>query len=96
MGKSKKPKTTMALAKIKKRALNPCAKKRPVDDPYEIWENKEAGFTVKVLKKSQSPEGEARNPLSTWFVHVKSPFNGDGALESAYAADIKKHMTRIK
>jgi len=96
MGKKMKAKPTMALAKAKKRAVNPCAKKRPVDDPYEIWENRETGYTVKVLKKNQTPEREAQNPFATWFCHVQSPFNGDGEFESVYAADVKKNMIRVR
>lgn len=93
MGKTK---TAIAKAKTLSRAANPCAKQRPVDDPYEIWENAATGYTVKVLKKYQSPETEESNPGARWFCHVKSPFNGEGCLEDVYAAEVKRDLTRIK
>jgi|WetSurSiteA1Bulk_404760.scaffolds.fasta_scaffold109512_2 hypothetical protein len=51
---------------------NPCAKTRPVDDPYEIWI---AGdWEWRVLKKYQSYKEELKNwEYARWYVAVKSP-----------------------
>lgn len=57
---------------------NPCAKTRPVDNPYETWRNERAGWEWRVLKKWQKPENEVKNKFARWFCAVKSPFtNGN-------------------
>ena len=52
---------------------NQCGKTRPVENPYEIWENPLSGFVFSVLKKYQRPDKEADNPDARWFVATKSP-----------------------
>lgn len=67
-------------------AKNLCAKTRPVDRPYEIWER--PGWVYRVLKKNQNPEAEAKNPYALWFVSCDSPWVDDERGDT-YAADIK-------
>ena len=47
-------------------AANPCAKTRPVDNPYEVWVN--GDWTWKVLKKYQTPKREAQTHTHGGFV----------------------------
>jgi hypothetical protein len=74
---------------VMKRAVNPCRKTRPVDDPYEIWIGP-GGWEWYVLKKYKSPETEARDPYARWFCLVKSPIVPDGELGDVYVRDIKR------
>lgn len=66
---------------------NPCARTRPLDNPYEVWRTPIGDY--KVLKKYKSPEGEAKDPYARWFTYC----NGD--MGDMYAADIKKWGYRI-
>jgi hypothetical protein len=74
---------------------NECAKTRPVDDPYEVWENSN-GWRWYVLKKYQSPAGEAKNPYARWFCLVKSPIVPDGEMGDVYIRDITSVAHRVK
>jgi len=70
------------------KAKNECAKMRPKDKPYEVWQ---AGdWTWRVLKKWQAPEKEAINPFSRWFCYVTSPFCPEGEMGDVYISEICK------
>ena len=73
---------------------NLCRKSRPVDDPYEVWQNNQ-GWTWHVLKKYQNPENEAKNPYARWFVAVESPFTyGSWEYGDTYVSEIKEYGVR--
>jgi|TARA_Y100000310_G_scaffold66508_1_gene61836 hypothetical protein len=76
---------------------NECGKTRPVDNPYEVWENEGAGWTWHVLKKYQRPDKEADNPHARWFCAVKSPFTfGSYEMGDVYRSEILDHAVRTK
>ena len=76
---------------------NECGKTRPVDDPYEVWENAQAGFTWHILKKYQRPDKEAENPYARWFVAAKSPYTyGSWEMGDTYVSEIKQYGVRVK
>jgi hypothetical protein len=76
---------------------NKCGKTRPIEDPYEIWENPQSGFVFHVLKKYQRPDKEAENPFARWFVATKSPFTyGNWELGDGYIRDIMKNSIQTK
>jgi len=63
---------------------NPCAKTRPISNPYEIWTA--PGWEWRVLKKWQADDFK---PYARWFCAVKSPFTfGDWELGDTYAANV--------
>lgn len=79
---------------------NLCGKTRPVDKPYEIWQNNRAfaiGGEVQpagswqwlVLKKYQAPDKEEQNPQARWLCMVKTPIVPDGEMGDVYISDIK-------
>jgi len=74
---------------------NECAKKRPVDNPYEIWMSPDGTWEWRVLKKYQTPANEAKNKYAIWFTACKSP-NTYGSWEygDAYVRDIKSTARR--
>lgn len=68
---------------------NLCAKTRPVDNPYEIWQSHDGAWTWKVLKKWQVDDNK---PFARWFCAVSSPFTyGGHELGDCYVKDIKAH-----
>ena len=73
---------------------NECAKSRPVNDPYEVWQRN--GWEWRVLKKYQTPEKEATNPYARWFCWVSSPFCPEGELGDSYAHEIMGVAVRVK
>ena len=76
---------------------NECAKSRDVNDPYEVWENAQAGFTWHILKKYQRPDKEAENPHARWFVAAKSPYTyGSWEMGDTYVSEIKQYGVRVK
>jgi hypothetical protein len=76
---------------------NLCSKSRDVNDPYEVWENAQAGFEWRVLKKYQRPDKEAENPHARWFVAAKSPYTyGSFEYGDTYVKDIMDYGVRIK
>jgi len=76
---------------------NQCGKTRPVEDPYEIWENSRSGFVFRVLKKYQRPDKEADNPYARWFVATKSPYTyGNWELGDGYVRDITRNSIQTK
>ena len=71
---------------------NPCAKTRPISDPYEIWVN-DTGWTWKVLKKWQSDDTK---PFARWFCAVTSPYTDGGYdLGDVYVSEITKYGIRV-
>lgn len=59
---------------------------RKPDQPYEVWQ---AGdWTWKVLKKYQTPEKEALNPIARWMCYVTSPMCPYGEMGDVYIRDI--------
>ena len=73
---------------------NPCAKTRPVDNPYEVWVN--GDWTWKVLKKYQTPKREAQNPYARWLCAVSSPYTyGSYEMGDVYVKEITNHAERI-
>ena len=76
---------------------NECGKTRPIEDPYEIWENPHSGFVYRVLKKYQRPDKEAENPYARWLVAAKSPYtHGAWEMGDTYVSEIKQHGVRTK
>ena len=76
---------------------NECGKTRDVDDPYEVWENAQAGCTWHILKKYQRPDKEAENPYARWFVAAKSPYTyGSWETGDTYVSEIKQYGVRVK
>ena len=73
---------------------NLCRKSRPVDDPYEVWQNGH-GWTWHVLKKYQNPDNEAKNQYARWFVAAKSPLTyGSWEYGDTYVSEIKEYGVR--
>jgi hypothetical protein len=70
---------------------NECAKTRPVNDPYEIWESG-GGWVWKVLKKWQVDDAK---PYARWFCFVTSPFCPEGEYGDTYVTDITTHAVRV-
>lgn len=73
---------------------NPCGKTRPKDQPYEVWLQPN-GWRHHVLKKYQSPEGEAKNPFAVWLCFVDG---GDSFPETGdtYKAEVTKYGRLIE
>lgn len=72
-------------------ALNPCAKTRKAEDPYEIWQGPN-GWEWRVLKKWQIDD---HKPYARWFCLVKSPFVPDGELGDVYAAEVMANAHKV-
>lgn len=69
---------------------NPCGKERPVENPYAIYRSAD-GWEWRVLKKNEPPDKEAKNPYSSWFCAVKSPFTHGGYdYGDVYVSSIKE------
>ena len=69
---------------------NECGKTRKVDNPYEIWVNRNAGWEWRILKKYQAPENEVKNQFARWYCAVKSPMTyGSWEYGDTYVKDIK-------
>ena len=68
------------------REKNPFGKSRPVDNPYEVWENPQ-GWTWHVLKKYQLERNEGQ--YARWFCAVKSPMTyGEWEYGDVYKSEI--------
>jgi hypothetical protein len=65
-------------------------KTREVGNPYEVYRSSLLpGWEWRVLRKYQTPDNEARNPLARWFVAVKSPMTfGDWEYGDSYVREI--------
>ena len=71
---------------------NPCAKTRPVSDPYEVWQNTN-GWTWKILKKWQIDDNK---PYARWFCAVTSPYTDGGYdLGDVYVRDVTRYARRV-
>ena len=74
---------------------NECGKTSPVSDPYEIWENKSAGWEWRVLKKYQNPAKESANPHARWMCAVSSPFTGGSHdLGDVYVKEVTENAVK--
>lgn len=73
-------------------ATNPCAKTRPKDQPYEIWQTPDGQWQWHVLKKWQVDDNK---PYARWFCLVKSPIVPEGEMGDVYVKEIKQYATRI-
>jgi hypothetical protein len=73
---------------------NECAKSRPKEDPYEVWEAPN-GWQWLVLKKYKSPKSEAADPYARWYCYVQG---GDSYPEygDTYVSDITRYARRIR
>jgi len=81
----------------KKREPNLCKKERKVEDPYEVWVTPDKTWEWRVLSKTQNPTNEAKNPFSTWFCGVKSPYTYDRyELGSVYASEIRDQAIKVQ
>lgn len=69
---------------------NLCAKRRPIEDPYEIWV--EGTWEWRVLKKYQVDDGK---PYARWLCFVRSPFCPNGEQGDCYVADVKRHGKKV-
>lgn len=73
---------------------NLCAKSRPVNQPYEVWNA--GGWTWQVLKKYQSQSKEASNEYARWLCAVKSPNTYPSYdLGDVYVSDVKKYAVLV-
>lgn len=72
------------------------AKRREVDNPYEIWQSLDGTWEWRVLKKYQRPDLEATNEYARWLVAVKSPMTyGSWEHGDEYVANIKRYAIRV-
>jgi len=77
------------------RVKNLCGKMRPVENPYEVWEN-DSGWQWRVLKKYQIPEKEADNPYARWLCAVSSPYTfGSYDMGDTYVLDIVSNANQV-
>lgn len=71
---------------------NPCAKTRPVSDPYEVWETPNQSWRWTVLKKWQIDDDK---PYARWFCFVTSPYVPEGEYGDVYVSEIKAHARKV-
>ena len=78
---------------------NPCGKTRKLEDPYEVWECNiplVGMIEYRILKKYQTPKGEAENPFARWFTAAKSEATfGSWEYGDTYVKDIVSSGRRI-
>lgn len=65
---------------------NECAKTRPKDKPYEVWQAGDWKWAV--LKKWQTPDKEKGNPFARWFCNVVTPMCPNGEMGDVYIHEI--------
>lgn len=75
---------------------NACGKTVKRENAYEVWQLPDGSWTWYILKKYQSPENEAENPLARWFCDVVTPICPNGEMGDVYVSEIKRFATRIK
>ncbi|SVC07877.1 uncharacterized protein METZ01_LOCUS260731 [marine metagenome] len=81
----------------KKREPNLCKKERDVENPYEVWKSLDGSWEWRVLSKTQNPTNEAKNPYSTWFCGVKSPYTYERfELGSVYASEVREMAVKVQ
>lgn len=66
-------------------ARNPYVKRRPTQEPYEVWKN-DKGWTWFVLKKFDLDDSA---PDARWLCLVVTPFAHGGKLEEVLAQDVR-------
>lgn len=72
---------------------NECAKRRDVNEPYEVWMSSD-GWELRVLKKHQVNDDK---PYARWYTAVKSPFTyGAWEYGDQYVKEIKANYKRVK
>ena len=71
---------------------NLCAKTRPKDKPYEVWQSPDGQWTWNVLKKWQVDD---KKPFARWFCFVTSPFCPGGEYGDTYVCDIQAQARRV-
>lgn len=71
---------------------NPCAKMRPVAEPYEVWRSFDGSWTWNVLKKWQVDDSK---PFARWFCNVVTPYCPDGEMGDVYVAEIKRQARLV-
>jgi hypothetical protein len=74
-------------------AKNLCAKTVKRADAYEVWANREMGWTWYVLKKYQSDDNKE---YARWFCDVVTPICPDGEMGDVYVGEIKLYAVRVK
>jgi len=72
---------------------NPCAKTRPSNNPYEIWESFDGSWKWHVLKKWQIDDSK---PYARWFCKVYSPFVLEGEMGDVYVYEIKNSARLVE
>jgi hypothetical protein len=72
---------------------NMCAKTRPKDQPYEVWQAFDGAWTWNVLKKWQANDDK---PYARWFCNVVTPMCPNGEMGDVYVSEIKEFAVRIK
>lgn len=75
---------------------NTQGKRRPIDNPYEVWRSPDGSWEWKVLKKYQTPEKEAANPYARWLCHVTTPMCPQGEMGDVYISDIKPYANKVE
>lgn len=75
---------------------NTMGKTRPENNPYEVWVSFDGSWTWNVLKKYQSPDGEAHNPYARWFCNVVTPIMPNGEMGDVYARTIQSQAILVK
>ena len=76
-------------------AKNPCTRRVPPEQAYEVWQSFNGQWTYFVLKKYQSPEKEAQNPYARWFCMVTSPITPKGEYGDVYVTTVKQGTRQI-
>ncbi|HMH83666.1 MAG TPA: hypothetical protein VK531_12405 [Gemmatimonadales bacterium] len=71
---------------------NPCAKTRPSDQPYEVWQSFDGSWNWNVLKKWQVDDSK---PYARWMCRVVTPIVPEGEIGDVYVSEIKANATRI-
>jgi hypothetical protein len=75
---------------------NPCARRVSPEHAYEVYATLDFSWVFYVLKKYQSPAGEAKNPYARWYCATSSPLTyGELEFGDIYAADIKRDAQLI-
>ena len=72
---------------------NERGKARPLNQPYEVWNNGQETFYV--LKCYQSPSNEAKNAYARRLVAYKGPGETDRAGHDMYLADLKRRAVLV-
>jgi hypothetical protein len=74
---------------------NPCSKRVPPEEAYEVWQSFNGSWTYFVLKKYQAPEKEAANPYARWYCMVQSPTTPKGEYGDVYVSTVKQGTHKL-